>query len=307
LEGRPEPIGIPSPPLSSAPSSFASALRSLPLDHTSKLRPDADNEAKAASVASVLPPLLLAFPSHLPLLSLELRFLHELNLARPPVDRAAGHRRVADRATALLTHHIDQSDLLAHFGRLIEKDDTVGLALRKEKEEVRRTVTRVYAIRLEMELDNLRRHRNAMRSVEYSPAALKQLQGADISSLDERSFALASAAFDGLIAEAAQWIDVTTKEGNKQFGFARMAQMKLRKQYGAIWTALTAEVKLTAGAKDSADTTAPSANSARAAVERAALLHFLSRSDADGSAYAHLVAHERALCIRRAPKEFHLY
>jgi len=300
-----------SPTSSSSPSSLAAELRDLTIAHLEKLKPGtADTEKKAEALRSVLPPLLAAFPTHLPLLFLELRFLHEVNQSRPAgsAEREEGGALVASKATALLTEKIDQTALLAHFGRVLpsEKDakDIPGatelLALRKEKEEVRRIVLKTIALQVERALEELRvSHRSRLRAVEFQAAArteLDALQAAAASS-SPSAFALSLASFHSLLSEAGSWVDTNKdKEAKKLFAPFHTLATKLARHYGLLWKSLTAE-QATAATGTAVDTAALKALQQ----DKIELLAALTQHE---PLYAHLQDYERDQLVVRFPKDY---
>jgi len=300
-----------SPASSSSPSSLAAELRDLTIAHLEKLKPGtADTEKKAEALRSVLPPLLAAFPMHLPLLFLELRFLHEVNQSRPvgSAEREEGGVLVASKATALLTEKIDQTALLAHFGRVLpsEKDakDIPGatelLALRKEKEEVRRIVLKTIALQVERALEELRvSHRSRLRAVEFQAAAraeLDALQAAAASS-SPSAFALSLASFHSLLSEAGSWVDTNKdKEAKKLFAPFHTLATKLACHYGLLWKSLTAE--------QAAAATGAAVDSAALKALQQDKIELLAALAQHEPLYAHVQDYERDQLVVRFPKDY---
>jgi hypothetical protein len=226
----------------------------------------------------VLPPLLAQFPSHLPLLFLELKLSHEL--AATNEERA----KVADKADAILNKFIDQQALLAHFGKLIEKDDSAGLAVRKEKEEVRKTLIKVLQVKLEMSINQLKGFKSVLRGVEFQPAALKELEGTDEPS--DMTYTQALAAFQSVWSELSQWIDVNSKDGKAQFATYQIFQHKLQRQYGTLLKMLNADIATAEGSAQQ-----------KLIQDKIDLLQFLSSKE--NGAYAHLVRYEMDTMVIR--------
>lgn len=293
---------------SSSSSSLATELRDLTIDHLNKLKKDSDSGKKLEALTAVLPPLLAQYPSHLPLLFLELRLLHEVNQSRARGSAERDDAAVAAKAQALLTKHIDQTALLAHFGRAspIEKDDAPAQAVRKEKEEIRKFVVKAIALQLDMAASELRSFVAQMRAVEYDPVARLALgdaptdspadSAADASASDA-AFALSLANYHTLLAEAANWVDLSTKEQKKTFGPFKALATKIARHYGTLWRTLNADLA-----------TATSANDCDLQLalvqEKIQLLRALAQRE---PLYQHIVKYEQDWKIVRFPKEYQLF
>jgi hypothetical protein len=293
---------------SPAPSSLATELRDLTITHLEKLKSGAaDADKKIEALRTVLPPLLASFPNHLPLLFLELRLLHEVNQSRPrgSAEREEGLAVVQSKAQQLLTEKIDQTSLLAHFGRVVDSSADVPAevtALRKEKEETRRIVLKTLALQLELAVDELRTsHRERLRAVEYQAAARAELDAlassAASSSSSPSAFALSLASFHALLAEAGSWASLTAKEHKKTFAPFQSLATKIARQYGLVWKNIAAEQTAQAASGDSATLKALQQDK----------IELLTAMAERSPLYAHLLDYERDQLVVRFPNDFPLW
>jgi len=276
------------------PTSLQTELRDVTIEHVRKLK-DSDVEKKTEALNTILPPLLAQFPSHLPLLALELHLLHSINRSRPHSQR--DDSAVLTKADRLLNEHIDQQALLATFGKIIDKDDAAQVAQRKEKEDVRKILLQTLTIKMDMAIDRLKSFKRVMNEVEYQASVRKEIMDADSSdentdaTRDSPAFQSAFSELKSLLSEAGSWIDLQGKEGKKLFAPYQHFLLKLQRQYGVILKQLQAE----------ASTLASDASALRrVGQERVELLTFLAQKELS---YSHLVQHEQnANLVQYAPE-----
>ena len=289
------------PPASAAsPSSLSIELRDLTIEHLSKLKKEGDVDKKIEALRSILPPLLAQFPSHLPLLFLELRLAHEVNASRPRGSLDREDAAVASKASALLTKHIDQPAVLAHFGRLVDKDDAAGQSKRKEMESVRSTVVRTLALQLDMATEELKAFTGRLRSAEFQPSAIKEIDATAAASAspsdDASAFAQSLAAVHALLSEIGSWVDLSSKDYKKLFAPVQTLLAKLSRQYGTLWKQISADLA-------AATTAGEGAMQQSLTALKIDLLSYLAARE---PLYAHLAQFERDWSVVKFPKEFGL-